>query len=81
LVPPFEAVFTNNPLTRSLFEAKGYKVNPMKMYDRSRYAGTIIRKRMLDGEKWDDLVPRQIRGYLKKLDGASRIKAATSKEE
>jgi len=53
----------------------------MKMYDRSRYAGTVIRERMLNGEKWDDLIPQQIRGYLKKLDGASRIKAATSKEE
>jgi len=80
-VPPFELVFTNNPLTRSLFEEKDYKVTPMKMYDRSRYAGTVIRERMLNGEKWDDLIPQQIRGYLKKLDGASRIKAATSKEE
>jgi nicotinamide-nucleotide adenylyltransferase len=80
-VPPFNLVFTNNPLTKSLFEEKGYEVTPMKMYDRSRYAGTVIRERMLNGEKWDDLIPQQIRGYLKELDGASRIKAATSKEE
>ena len=81
LAPPFDVVFTNNPLTRSLFEEKGYKVRPMKIYDRSRFAGTVIRERMLAGEKWNDLVPPQIRGYLKKLDGSSRIKAATSKEE
>jgi len=81
LVPPFKAVFTNNPLTKSLFEAKDYKVHPMKIYDRSIYAGTVIRGRMLNGEDWEPLVPEKIVNYLKKLDGPSRIKAATSKEE
>lgn len=81
LAPPFDAVFTNNPLTRSLFEEKGYKVHPMKIYDRSRYAGTVIRDRMMKGEEWEDLVPERIKDYLGRLDGASRLKATTSKEE
>lgn len=81
LVPPFDVVFTNNPLTKSLFEEKGYRVYPMKIYDRSRFAGTVIRERMLNGDKWTDLVPKQIVGYLKELNGSARIKAATSKEE
>lgn len=81
MVPPFSAVFTNNPLTRSLFEEKRYKVHPMKVYDRSVFSGTVIRGRMLNGGDWDDLVPSQILGFLRKLDGAARIKAATSKDE
>ena len=81
LVPPFKAVFTNNPLTKSLFDAKRYKVYKTKIYDRSIYSGTVIRARMLNGEDWEDLVPSKAMGYLRKLDGPSRIKAATSKEE
>ena len=81
LVPPFKAVFTNNPLTKSLFEDKGYKVYSTKVYDRSIYSGTVIRERMLNEGDWESLVPKQILGYLSKLDGPSRIKAATSKEE
>jgi nicotinamide-nucleotide adenylyltransferase len=81
LVPPFKAVFTNNPLTKSLFEDKGYKVYPTKIYDRSIYSGTVIRERMLNGDDWEKLVPDKIVKYLGKLDGPSRIKAATSKEE
>jgi len=80
LVPPFKAVFTNNPLTKSLFESKHYKVYHTKMYDRSVYSGTVIRERMLNGEYWEDLVPEKAIGYLRKLDGPSRIRAATSKE-
>jgi nicotinamide-nucleotide adenylyltransferase len=81
LVPPFKAVFTNNPLTKSLFEAKRYKVYQTKIYDRSVYSGTVIRDRMLNGGDWKELVPEKIVGFLSKLDGPSRIKAATSKEE
>lgn len=81
LVPPFKAVFTNNPLTKSLFEAKSYKVYPTKIYDRKVFAGTVIRDRMLNGGDWKELVPDKIVGYLGKLDGPARIKAATSKEE
>ena len=81
LVPPFKAVFTNNPLTKSLFEAKSYKVHQTKIYDRSIYSGTVIRERMLNGENWKELVPKDIVRFLSKLDGPSRIKAATSKEE
>jgi nicotinamide-nucleotide adenylyltransferase len=81
LAPPFEQVFTNNPLTKSLFKDKGYKICSMKIYDRAVYNASVIRERMLNGDDWEDFVPAQILSYLKKLDGTSRIKAATSKED
>jgi len=80
-VPPFDVVFTNNPLTRSLFEEKGFKVFPTHIYDRSKYSGTEIRNRMLERDEWKSLVPKQIVSYLRRLQGAKRITAATSKEE
>jgi len=80
-VPPFQAVFTNNPLTKSLFEEKGFKVVPMKIYDRNKYSGTEIRKRMMNEDEWEDLVPKQIVPYLKKLDANKRLAAVIVKDE
>lgn len=80
-VPPFDIAFTNNPLTKSLFEEKGFKVRPMRIYDRDKYSGTEIRRRMMEGDKWESLVPKQIVPYLKKLNGAERLKATTVKDE
>lgn len=80
-VPPFQVVFTNNPLTRSLFEEKGFKVLSTKMYDREKYSGTKIRELMMKRGRWADLVPKQIVPYLRKLDANNRLLAATIKDE
>lgn len=80
-VPPFQTVFTNNPLTRSLFEEKGFKVLSTKMYDREKYSGTKIRELMMKGGNWTSLVPKQIVPYLKKLDAGKRLMASTAKDE
>lgn len=80
-IPPFDVVFTNNPLTKSLFIEKGFKVQPMHIYDREKYSGTEIRRRMMEGDNWESLVPKQMLSYLRKLDGASRLKATTVKDE
>lgn len=81
LVPPFERVFTNNPLTKSLFEDWEYEVLSSKMFDREKYSGTEIRMRMLNGEPWEELVPEQIIDFLKGLDAKSRISADTETDE
>lgn len=80
-VPPFQVVFTNNPLTKSLFEEKGFKVLSTKMYDREKYSGTRIRELMMKRGKWTDMIPKRIVPYLKKLDAANRLMAATVKDE
>jgi nicotinamide-nucleotide adenylyltransferase len=80
-VPPFQVVFTNNPLTRSLFEEKGFKVISTKMYDRERYSGRKIRELMMKGGGWKDMVPKQILPYLKRLDARKRLMAASVKDE
>lgn len=81
LVPPFELVFTNNPLTKSLFEEWEYNVLPTPMFDREIYSGREIRERIMNDEPWEDLVPEQTVDFLKSLDGKSRISANVQTDE
>lgn len=74
IVPPFDVVYTNNPLTRQLFLERGYNVKSMPVYDRKKYAGREIRRRMIFGEEWESLVPPQTKEIIKKMKGAERIK-------
>jgi nicotinamide-nucleotide adenylyltransferase len=39
LLPPFDRVYTNNPLTRLLFERGGYEVRRPPLLDRRRFEG------------------------------------------
>ena len=73
LVPKFDVIFTNNPLVRTLFLDKGYKVESTSLHDRSDLSGTNIRKKMLKGEHWEQLVPVQISKYIKQIGGVKRI--------
>ena len=52
LLPRFERVYTNNPLTRLLFEAAGVAVEAPELIDREHLEGTRIRAVMASGEAW-----------------------------
>lgn len=72
-VPPFDAVFSNSDLTRSLFSQAGYQVSRTRAYDPERYSATEIRKRIVSGQKWKHLVPREVAGMLEGLDARKRL--------
>ena len=74
LVPPFEVVFTNNNLTRRLFSEAAYEVRDSPMFNRDTYSGTEIRRRMVAGEDWKDLVPPAVAKVIDDIDGVNRIK-------
>ena len=73
-VPKFDVVFTNNALTRMLFEEKNYKVKGTALYDRKKYSSTEIRRRMLKDENWQALVPKAVEKMIGEIDGVKRIK-------
>ncbi len=75
MCPPFGRVYTNNPMTRRLFEEAGYEVSDSPMYDRGRYSGTEIRRRILEGEEWRHLVPEATARVIDQIDGVGRIAA------
>jgi nicotinamide-nucleotide adenylyltransferase len=73
LVPPIDIVFSNNLLTKRLFSEKGYEVKAQKLYDREKYSGTEVRRRILAGENWQELVPESVVKIIEKVNGIERI--------
>ncbi len=72
LTPKFSVVFTRNPLVKKLFEVKGYEVVEQKFYE--GYSASDIRERIAKGERWENLVPGEVYGYIKEIDGEKRIR-------
>jgi len=73
LVPPFDAIYTNNGLTARLFREAGVEVRKPALYDRERYSGRIVRKTMADGGDWQALVPEGTARIILEIDGAVRV--------
>jgi nicotinamide-nucleotide adenylyltransferase len=73
LLPPFDVVYTGNAYVAMLMKDSGIKVRDVKFYDREKYNGTRIRQLMLEGNSWQQLVPRSVVRIIKKIDGIKRI--------
>ncbi len=73
LAPPFSKVYSGNTLVKRLFKEKKSMAATPPMYNRSEYSGTEIRRRMLEGESWEDLVPKGVVEVVKEVDGINRI--------
>lgn len=74
LLPPFEEVYSNDPLTRMLFQQAGYKVPELPFFNRGAFEGTEVRRRMAAHEEWRDLVPLSTRTVLDELGAEERIR-------
>ncbi len=72
--PRFDVVYTNQPLTRRLLIEAGYDVRGIDLYMRNQYEATEIRRRILEGEDWKDLVPIEVYRFVKEIDGEGRIR-------
>ena len=77
LSPDFSVVYTNNKLVTRLFEEAGYKVKNHEKVSRDVLSGTEIRKRIVEDEDWEDLVPSAVVDQIERLDGKERIKRVT----
>ncbi|MEE9585734.1 MAG: nicotinamide-nucleotide adenylyltransferase [Nitrososphaerales archaeon] len=72
-VPSFDAVFSNEPLTRRLVKEARCRVEYVPLFQREIYWATEIRKRMLSGGDWTELVPKSVADFIKSRDGVKRI--------
>lgn len=72
-LPPFDVVFSNSDLTRSLFAKAGYEVRLTKAYKPGEYSATEIRRRIASGEKWEHLVPEPVARMLEAIDARQRL--------
>ena len=74
IVSDFDIVISNNSLTKRLFSEKGFDVKETPLYSKDRYSGKEIRKRIINGGKWDNLVPKEVLDIIEKIDGVKRLK-------
>ncbi len=74
LCPYFDVVYSNNPLVIRLFREAGFEVKKTRMINRIHYQGAEIRRRMICGEKWEDLVPKSIVEVINEIDGVKRLR-------
>ena len=75
MTPPFDRVYSGNPLVIRLFQEAGFQVLTPAMYERATLSGTTIRERMICGDHWNDLVPHSVFRVITEIDGVSRIRA------
>ena len=79
--PKFDVVYTNEPLSRRLFIEAGFKVESVPFHKREVYSATEIRKRMLNEEKWEELVPKSVAHFIKEIDGVARLRDLTKTDK
>ncbi len=72
--PRFDLVFSNQSLTKRLLIEAGYEVRPILFYERGKYEASEIRRRILEGEDWSELVPPAVHRIVLEIDGENRIK-------
>ncbi|TFG04853.1 MAG: nicotinamide-nucleotide adenylyltransferase [Promethearchaeota archaeon] len=72
-VPPFDVVYTHNPLVKRLLIESNYLVKSHKFYDRDTYNATEVRKRMFNNDNWEELVPKSVARIIKEISGIDRI--------
>jgi nicotinamide-nucleotide adenylyltransferase len=73
IVPKFDVVYTNGELERRLFKEAGHRIHATGLFNRDKYSGTEIRRRIITGEEWEDLVPEGALKILEKIKGVERI--------
>ncbi|MBX7076393.1 MAG: nicotinamide-nucleotide adenylyltransferase [Methanobacteriaceae archaeon] len=80
MTPPFSKVFTGNPLVERLFKEEGYEVISPPLFNRTELSGTEVRRRMLNDDNWESLVPQATVDIISEIDGLQRIKDLSRKE-
>jgi len=79
--PSFDTVYTNEPLTRRLFEEMGFSLGTIPLFHRDLYDATEIRRRMVEDEDWRSLVPPCIVDLVEAFDGVGRLKALSKSDK
>ncbi len=74
LVPKFNVVYSNEPLTRRLFIEAGFAVKSIPFFERELCSATEIRERMLRNLSWEELLPKSVVEYIREIHGVERLR-------
>ena len=81
MVPPFDVVYTSNPLVIRLFTEAGFRVESPPMYQRQELSGTAIRQKMLEDDDWKQYVPEKVAAVIESVGGVERIRDISRTDE
>ena len=73
IVPKFDIVFSNDPLTDHLYSKRSVQVIAIPFLKRDQLSGTRVRDLIKSDQKWDDLVPSGTKLILENLDSKNRL--------
>jgi nicotinamide-nucleotide adenylyltransferase len=80
LVPAYDVVYANDPFTLMLFRERSVKTVEPPLHDRSRMMATEVRRRMAEGEDWEELVPAPVARTIRGIAGIERVKAVSGQK-
>ena len=80
LIPRFEIVFSNDPLTNILFRERGTKLIEPHLYKRELFSATEIRSRIVKGGNWKKLVTPATLKVIQDVNGTIRIKTVFARK-
>lgn len=73
IVPKYDAVFSNDDFTTSLYKKRGFNVIEVPLLQRDTISGTRIRELMAKDHDWSSLVPDGTRRVLLKINIKERF--------
>jgi nicotinamide-nucleotide adenylyltransferase len=79
--PSFDLVFTNEPLTGRLLKEAGMRVEKIPMFNRGAFTATEVRKRIIEGKNWEELLPKSVAAYVKQIKGEERMREITQTDK
>jgi nicotinamide-nucleotide adenylyltransferase len=80
LVPKYQIVFSNDPLTSILFRERGIRVVRARLHTRRLLSATEIRSRFVKGGRWKRLVTTGTLKVMEEVGGVERIKALSARK-
>ena len=73
MIPPFDVCFTNNPLTKQLFQEYGIETRDIEMKNRKEWSASNIRNSVWHGDEWENHVPQAVVAIIRRVNGVQRI--------
>jgi nicotinamide-nucleotide adenylyltransferase len=73
-IPPFSKIYTGSRITKQLFAKKKIPVVEIPLQRRKTLSGVEIRRRIVQGEQWKDLVPEVVADLILKINGVQRVR-------
>jgi len=74
IVPKFDIVFSNDPLTDHLYSKRTIDVISIPFLNRDVLSGTNIRNLIISDQKWENFVPEGTKNFLINSSVKERIK-------